>query len=416
MPETSKKQYDVIVIGGGPAGMMAAGTAGARGKRVLLIEKNKRLGEKLRITGGGRCNVTNDERDLRKLLARYGKVEQFLYSSFTEFGVADIFDFFTSRGLPLVVEANNRAFPHTHNATDVEQVMEEYCKAGKVEILLGSPVEKVLVVDGRVSGVVAKGKTYLCQSLVLATGGASHPETGSTGDGFRFLSDAGHAIVPPTPSIVPIAVRDTWIKSLAGVSIDEMKITFFVDGKKAFLKKGKILCTHFGLSGPLILNCAKQVGDLLHEGEVTATIDVYPSLDSGSLEKLILGHFDTHKNKVLKNILKEFVPPGTSTAILSLLPESLAETKVHSVTRDERKLLVQTLKSLPVHVKGLMGFDRAVVADGGLSLADIDTRTMGSKKVPNLFVTGDLLHINRPSGGFSLQLCWTTGYVAGIHC
>ena len=173
------------------------------------------------------------------------------------------------------------------------------------------------------------------------------------------------------------------------------------------------MCTHFGLSGPLILNSAKQIGDLLHEGEVTATIDIYPSLDNGSLEKLILGHFDTHKNKVLKNILKGFVPPGTSTAILSLLPESLAETKVHSVTRDERKLLVQTLKSLPVRVKGLMGFDRAVVADGGLPLTEIDTRTMGSKKIPNLFVTGDLLHINRPSGGFSLQLCWTSGYVAG---
>lgn len=416
VPETSKKQYDVIVIGGGPAGMMAAGTAGARGKRVLLIEKNKRLGEKLRITGGGRCNVTNDERDLRKLLARYGKVEQFLYSSFTEFGVADTFDFFTSRGLPLVVEANNRAFPHTYNASDVERVMEEYCKAGGVDVLLGAPVERVIIEEDCVAGVVAKGKTYLCKSLVLATGGASHPETGSTGDGFRFLSDAGHAIVSPTPSIVPIAVKDAWIKSLAGVSIDEMKITFFVDGKKAFLKKGKILCTHFGLSGPLILNSAKQVGDLLHEGEVTAAIDVYPSLDNGSLEKLILGHFDTHKNKVLKNILKEFVPPGTSTAILSLLPESLAETKVHSVTRDERKILVTTLKSLPVSVKGLMGFDRAVVADGGLPLEELDTRTMGSKKIPNLFVTGDLLHINRPSGGFSLQLCWTTGYVAGTHC
>mgnify|MGYP006054394601 CR=1 FL=1 len=411
--DTIQKEYDVIVIGGGPAGMMAAGTAGARGKRVLLVEKNKRLGEKLRITGGGRCNVTNDESDLRKFLSHYGKVEQFLYSSFSEFNKQHTFDFFTSRGLPLVVEANKRAFPHTHNATDVERIMEEYCKAGGVEALLGAPVEKVVIVANRVAGVVVKGKTYSCKSLVLATGGASHPETGSTGDGFRFLSDAGHAIVPPTPSIVPVAVKDAWVKSLAGISIDEMKITFFVDGKKAFLKKGKILCTHFGLSGPLILNSAKQIGDLLHEGEVTATIDIYPSLDNGSLEKLILGHFDTHKNKVLKNILKEFVPPGTSTAILSLLPESLAETKVHSVTRDERKLLVQTLKSLPVRVKGLMGFDRAVVADGELPLTEIDTRTMGSKKIPNLFVTGDLLHINRPSGGFSLQLCWTSGYVAG---
>lgn len=408
-----KKAYDVIVVGGGPAGMMAAGTAAARGKSVLLIEKNKRLGEKLRISGGGRCNITNNERDVRKLLVRYGSAESFLYSAYSEFGVTDTFTFFESRGLPLVVEANNRAFPHTHNATDVERVMEEYCKVGNVEILLGTPVEKILTKSGSIIGVVAKGRTYTSASVVLATGGMSHKETGSTGDGFGWLRDLGHTVVAPTPSIVPIAVNDKWIKSLAGISMDDSKITFFVDEKKAFSKKGRILCTHFGLSGPLILNSAKLVGDLLHEGEVTAAIDSHPTLDSGTLEKRILSIFDENKNKVFKNVLKDFVPTGTAPAILSLFPASLAETKVHSVTRDERKMIVRTLKALPVSVKGLMGFDRAVVADGGMPLEEIDMRTMRSTKIPNLYVTGDLLHVNRPSGGFSLQLCWTTGYIAG---
>ena len=405
--------YDVIVVGGGPAGMMAAGAAGARGKRVLLIEKNKRLGEKLRITGGGRCNITNDEDDLRKFLSHYGKAEQFLYSSSSEFNKNDTFSFFTSRGLPLVVEANKRAFPHTHNATDVERVMEEYCKAGNVEILLGTPVEKILSEDGRITGVVAKGRTYTCKSLVLATGGASHKETGSTGDGFGWLTGLGHTVSDPTPSIVPLAVREGWVKSLAGITLEAMKIHFYVDGVKKFSKSGRLLFTHFGLSGPLILNSSKQVADLLHEGAVTAKIDVQPTRDFQALEKYILALFDEHKNKTLKNICKEFVPPGMTSAVLAFFDESLQEKKVHSVTKEERREIIHLLKAMPLSVKGLMGFDRAVVADGGLVLEEVDTRTMGSKKIPNLFVTGDLLHINRPSGGFSLQLCWTSGYVAG---
>lgn len=203
---------------------------------------------------------------------------------------------------------------------------------------------------------------------------------------------------------------------LAGVSLSFMKITFFVDEKKALSKTGKILFTHFGISGPLILNLAHTVGDLLHSGHVTALIDAYPHTDLGSLEKTIIKVFDANKNKALKNIIKEFVPEGTHKGISVLLKERLdIEKKVHLVTKEERKVIVRLLKALPLSITGLMGFDRAVIADGGVVLEEIDMRTMRSKKVPNLFVTGDLLHINRPSGGFSLQLCWSTGYVAGNH-
>ena len=220
----------------------------------------------------------------------------------------------------------------------------------------------------------------------------------------------------PTPTIVPLRVKEKWSKELAGVSLSFMKIAFFVEGKKAFSKTGKVLFTHFGVSGPLILNSAHKVADLLHEGKVTAAIDCYPHTDLGSLERSVVAVFDKNKNKAFKNIIKELVPLGTSKGLLLLVAELFdSEKKVHSISKEERKQFVHLLKALPLTIEGLMGFDRAVIADGGVALEEIDMRTMRSKKVSNLYVTGDLLHITRPSGGFSLQLCWSSGYVAGSH-
>ncbi len=409
---TEKDMYDVIVVGGGASGMMAAGIAGRRGKRVLILEKNKELGEKLKISGGGRCNITNAEPDMRKFLEHYGKADQFLFSSFSKFSSKDTFSFFENLGLPLVVQARQRAFPHTEKAHDVYKTLLRYLNDCNVTIKSKSKVTKILAKNGEISGVVAGEKTYTATSYILSTGGVSHPETGSTGDGFAWLRDVGHKVENPTPTIVPLRVSDAWVKSLAGVSLTFMKITFYVDGVKKFVKKGKILFTHFGLSGPLILNSAKDVADLLHTGIVTATIDAFPETDLGALEKKIVRIFDSNKNKMLKNIFDQITPEGISDAVLSLVTV-LPDTKVHSVTREERKEIVHTLKALPVNIVGLMGFDRAVVADGGVSLNEIDTKTMQSLLYTNLYITGDLLHINRPSGGYSLQLCWTTGYVAG---
>jgi predicted Rossmann fold flavoprotein len=410
-PET----YDTVVIGGGASGMMAAGTAAARGKRVLLLEKNAQLGEKLRISGGGRCNITNAEYDTRALLAKYGDAEQFLYSAFSQFGVAETFAFFEGRGLPLVVEARQRAFPASQKARDVCRALERYLKDGKVTVIGGAKVTRIHADGGRITHVTAGKRTYAADAYILATGGVSHPETGSTGDGFRWLETLGHTVVAPSPNIVPLAVEEPWVHALAGVSLSFMKITFFRDGKKAFAERGKLLFTHFGLSGPLILNAAQRVADLLEAGTVTARIDCYPDTDEGALERKILRVFDGAKNKMLKNVLDDLVPHGTRHAILSLLPDIDPETKVHSISKETRKRMVALLKGLPVTVRGLMGFDRAVVANGGVPLAEIDTRTMRSRVIENLYVTGDLLHITRPSGGYSLQLCWTTGHVAGTH-
>jgi predicted Rossmann fold flavoprotein len=381
---------------------------------VLILEKNKRVGEKLRISGGGRCNITNAEPDERKFTSMYGKAEQYLYSLFSQFGTKDTFTFFESKKLPLVVQARQRAFPHTEKAEDVARVLEAYCKAGKVSIKTGAPVSKIHTAGGVVTGVSVGKDMYVAREYVLATGGVSHPETGSTGDGLRWLRDLGHTVHKPTPTIVPLRTEESWSHELAGVSLSFMKITFFVEGKRAFSLTGKVLFTHFGLSGPLILNASSKVSDLLYSGTVTATIDAYPDTDLGALDRRITAVFDTHKNKTFRNILKDIVPDGAARGILELVTPVLdIEKKVHSISRDERKALVRVLKALPVTVTGLMGFDRAVVADGGVPLDEVDMRTMRSKKLNNLFILGDLLHINRPSGGYSLQLCWSTGYVAG---
>jgi predicted Rossmann fold flavoprotein len=409
--------YDVIVIGGGASGMMAAGRAAELGKKVLLLEKNRTLGEKLKISGGGRCNVTNAEKDVHVFLKKYGAAEQFLYAPFAQFGVDDTFSFFEKHGLPLVIQARKRTFPHTEKAFDVFKILEGYIKKHGVEIRTSTPVTRIEISDeGAILAVHSKKDTYRASTYILATGGMSHPETGSTGDGFKWLKDIGHTIRKPTPTIVPVTTEEAWSKQLSGASLSFMKITFYLDGLKSFAEVGKILFTHFGLSGPLILNSAYKVADLLEAGAVTATIDAYPHTDLGALEKKIIAVFDANKNKTLKNVIKEFVPEGTHKGISILISEQIdISKKVNLITRDERKKIVHLLKRLPLTVTGLMGFDRAVVADGGVPLMEIDPKSMHSKKISNLFITGDLLHINRPSGGYSLQLCWTSGFVAGTH-
>ena len=415
MSKNFEQNFDVIVVGGGASGMMAAGTSALLNKKVLLLEKNRELGKKLKITGGGRCNITNAEYDIRVLLKNYGFAEQFLYSSFSQFGIKETFDFFEKRSLPLVVQARKRAFPKTEKALDVFRVLEKDLKTTGVTIKTGSSVSKILKNGNTITGVQVGNETYTAHSYILATGGSSHPETGSTGDGFNWLRGLGHKVKSPTPTIVPIKVEDEWVKSLSGISIPNMKITFCVNGKKQFSKTGKLLFTHFGLSGPLILNSAGKVADLLEEGHVTAKIDLFPENDESKLEKKILKVFDENKNKMFKNVIGDILPDGITKAILPLLNNTDPDTKVHSFERVARKNLIAILKALPVTITGLMGFERAVVADGGVDLSEIDTKTMRSKKFENLFITGDLLHINRRSGGFSLQLCWTTGYIAGTN-
>ena len=411
---SNNKIWDVIVIGGGASGMMAAAVAGSRGKSVLILDKNKNLGEKLKITGGGRCNITNNEPDIHKFLKIYGDGAPFLYSPFSIFGVKDTFTYFESRGLPLVVQARNRVFPSTEKAYDVYKVLENELNKNNVNIKSSCIVKRINKRNNEIESVETNSGLYFAKSYILATGGMSHPETGSTGDGFKWLKDLGHEVKDSSPDIVPLAVSDKWAKTLAGVSLSFMKITFYLEGKKQFSKTGKILFTHFGLSGPLILNSAKKVSDLLQSGQVTALIDTFPDTNEGKLEESIIKIFDANKNKILRTVWREIAPDGTAVAIEGIDSSIDFDMKVHSISKETRKKLVKLLKNLPVNITNLMGYERAVVADGGVSLKELNMKTMSSILYKNLYITGDLLNINRNSGGYSLQICWTTGYIAGM--
>lgn len=413
MPKNNKV-WDVIVIGGGASGMMAANSATSLSKSVLILEKNKNLGEKLKITGGGRCNITNNEPDIRKLLKVYGKGESFLYTPFSIFGVKDTFEYFESKGLPLIIEAKNRVFPKTEKAIDVFNLLYKELIKNNVSIKNNCNVLGFFEEEGKIKYVKTNQGNFYAKSFILSTGGLSHPETGSTGDGLIFLKDLGHKVYDPTPDIVPISVSDSWVHELAGVSLSFMKITFYLDTKKQFSKTGKILFTHFGLSGPLILNSASKIKELLDKGQVKAFIDLYPDTNIKSLEDYVLKTFEDNKNKIFRNVFNEIVPDGTSKSLIQIFNFIDENKKIHSITKEERKKIVNLLKALPVSVTGLMGFDRAVVADGGVDMKEIEMKTMRSKIINNLFVTGDLLNMNRNSGGYSLQICWTTGYIAGI--
>ena len=412
---STTQHYDVIVIGGGPSGMMAAGTAAERGKRVLLVEKNKDLGKKLSLTGGGRCNIFNAEEDAKKLIENYGDSAKFLHSTFAKYGMKDAREFFEKRNLPIIVEARGRAFPESQNASDVTKLMKRYVTSNQVELKTDTKVLGFKIKDKKIIGIETKSGIYTADVFILSTGGASYKETGSTGEGLGWLKEIGHTVHKSNPNIVPLTVGESWVKELSGTTLSFMKITFGTNLAKnvgRFSKVGKILFTHFGLSGPLILNSSHEVKKLLEKGEVKVSIDMYPDTEIKALQNKVLDVFNKNKNKMLKNVVKEFVPNGMDEAFVAQFEEELQNTKVNSISREERIELVDRLKAMPLTVTGTMGMDWAVISDGGVDLKEVDTKTMRSNIHDNLYFTGDVLNINRPSGGFSLQLCWTTGFVA----
>jgi predicted Rossmann fold flavoprotein len=413
---STRQHYDVIVIGGGPSGMMAAGRASERGRRVLLVEKNKVLGKKLSLTGGGRCNIFNAEEDTKKLLENYGDSAKFLHSTFAKFGYKQAKDFFEKNGLPIIIEARKRAFPQSQTANDVTKLMKRYVTDNNVELKTNTKVLGFKIKDKKIIGIETKQGVYTADNFVLATGGASYKETGSTGEGLSWLKTLGHIVYKSNPNIVPLMVKEDWIKELSGVSLSFMKITFGIDLTKSegkFSRIGKILFTHFGISGPLILNSSYEVTKLLESGEVKASIDMYPDTEIKILQNKVLEVFNKNKNKMLKNVVKEFTPKGMGDAFITQFGDKMQNMKTHNIGRKERIKLVDKLKAMPFTIIGTMGMDWAVISDGGVDMKEVDTKTMRSKLHDNLYFTGDVLHINRPSGGFSLQLCWTTGFVAG---
>lgn len=413
--------WDVVVVGGGPAGMIAAGRAAERGLRVLLLEKNKTLGRKLLITGGGRCNVTNNKPDVREMLGKYNaknkKNDKFLFSAFSQFAVDEAINFFHARGMLTKEENEGRMFPISNSAQSVWDVLVGYMKKGNVEVKSDSSVTGLSIERGT-NYVLIKlkgGEVLTAKSCVVATGGKSRPETGSTGEGFLWLSKLGHTIVENDFALVPLALEDAWAKKLGGVTLKDIKLTTFQNDKKQDAQKGKLLFTHFGISGPTVLNMSRDIGELLGYGEVTIALDLFPALDHSrvkeNLQTLLIGE----SNKMLKNTLGKLLPKALVPGILEVAHIN-GDTPNHSVRSADRTKLVSLLKALPLHVSGLLGSDKAIVSSGGVALPEVDFKTMQSRLVPNLYVVGDVLNVDRPSGGYSLQLCWTTGYVAGNSC
>lgn len=417
--------WDVAVIGGGPAGMMAAGRAAENGAKVILIEKNDSLGKKLLITGGGRCNVTNAEFDNRKLLEKFKENNKFLFSAFAQWSIKETLDFFNNRKMETKVEAMQRVFPKSDQARSVWNVLVEYMKQTGVTVISNSPVIGFATRDTKekdknkqkihkeIVAVKLKGNVHIrAKHFILATGGKSHPETGSTGEGFEWLKQLGHTIIEPSASLVPIAVKDLWVKQLQGVTLQNVKISLWQNEVKHATKAGRVLFTHFGLSGPTILNLSSEVSELLKYGEVKITIDIMPEFDYGQLNAKLQEVFKEHSNKKIVNGLSTIMLPSIAQIVMDL-SEINPDTPNHSVTREQRLLLVQLLKAIPLQVKELLGVEKAIVTSGGVQLNEIDFKTMQSRLYPNLSIIGDVLNIDRPSGGYSLQLCWTTGFVAG---
>jgi predicted Rossmann fold flavoprotein len=406
--------WDTVVIGGGPAGMMAAGRAAERGRSVLLLEKNPTLGKKLLITGGGRCNVTNNKPEIHTILTEYKNNNKFLFSAFSQFNVEDTLNFFNQRGMATKVEAEGRVFPASNKAQSVWDVLVRYIKDGGVQIQTSAAVTGLFLdIATKCISIRLNDKTEIkAKSCIIATGGTSRPETGSTGEGFMWLKKIGHTIIDNNFALVPIALKDAWAKRLGGVTLADIKLTTFQNGEKQEVHKGKLLFTHFGISGPTVLNMSKEIGELLQYGEVIITLDLLPKLDHGALKQELQTLLIAESNKKLKNTLGKLIPSALVAAILELADIN-GETANHSVRRENRIKLVALIKAIPLNVKSLLGADKAVVSSGGVAPEEVNFKTMQSRLVPNLYIIGDVLNIDRPSGGYSLQLCWTTGFVAG---
>ena len=409
-----KNIFDVLVIGGGPAGMMAAGRAAECGARVGLIEKNKSLGEKLLLTGGGRCNLTNHELNTRKFLEKFKEHGKFLFSVFSQYGVKETLIFFHARKLETKTEEGGRVFPLNDKASSVFDVLGKYMQEGRVTVFSGNPVKKMFRNGNTITSVRLKdGKEICARAIILATGGKSHPETGSTGDGFLWLEELGHTVIPPKPSLVPLAIKEKWVKSMQGVVLSDIKISALQNGEKRMTKKGNILFTHFGVSGPTILNMSGEIGELLKYGEVILSIDMFPSHGHGDLNKKIQEVLKKENNKKIKNVIGALIPVASFEPIVLSRSGIDPDKFCHSVTREERLALIAFLKNIPMHVEKLLGVEKSIVTSGGVPLTEVDSKTMRSRLFSNLYFAGDILNIDRPSGGYSLQLCWTTGYVAG---
>ena len=412
--KNNPEKFDVAVIGGGPAGMLSAGRAAELGARVILLEKNAQLGRKLLLTGNGRCNLTNVSDSQPEFIKKLGPRGTFLFSALASFGPAEVVNFFNQYGLKTKVEKNGRVFPVTDRSQDVLDCLLKYLKKNNVQVEASMEASKFNLENGKIQSVILKDREILADNFILTTGGKSYPATGSTGDGHAWAAALGHQIVQTQPALAPIKIQEPWVKELQGVSLTGVKITLLQKGKQQKTFSGEIIFTHFGLSGPAIINASKSVGELLEKGKVELEIDLLFEIDAGNLDKKLAQAFRDLSNKDLKNYLPELLPEKLSNVIIKLAGIE-PKRKLNSITKEERMSLVKTIKNLNLNVSGILGYEQAMVTAGGVALKGVDSKTLRSKIISNLFFAGEILDLDGPTGGYNLQIAWSTGYAAGTH-
>ncbi len=433
----------VIVVGGGPAGMFAAIAAAECGHETVLLEKNEKLGKKLYITGKGRCNLTN-ACDMESLFANVTQNPKFLYSAFYAYDNSRVMDFFEKNGLPLKTERGNRVFPVSDHSSDVIATLRRVLAQRGVTVRLHTEVAGLLTEPyadqeepalsgtadaaahgktrtakakagrpGRVTGVVLSDGTKLsADAVILATGGLSYPSTGSTGDGYRFAADAGHTIVEPSPSLAPFYAKEEYVTALQGLSLRNIRLQIR-DGKKLLFDGfGELLFTHFGVSGPLVLSAGAAIPSARVKKPLAAQIDLKPALSTEQLDARLLREFEGAKNRQFKNAVASLFPAKLTPVMLSLGGVD-PEKRVNEVTREERREFARRIKAFPLTLAGLRGFDEAIITRGGVKTGEIDPSTMESKRIRRLYFCGELLDVDAMTGGFNLQIAWSTGYLAG---
>ena len=400
---------NIIVIGGGAAGLMAAGTAAENGAQVTLLETNEKVGCKLFTTGKGRCNVCNNC-DTQGVLQNVPVNPRFLYSALGCFSPADVMAFFENRGVPLKTERGNRVFPVSDKAADIIDALFTWIKHTGVKIV-HETAEELELADGRVTGVRAGGRVWTADRVIVATGGVSYPQTGSTGDGYRFAKQAGHAIVPPNGSLVPL-VTPGGCEALMGLSLRNVQVTVFENNKKIWSDFGEMLFTHFGLSGPLILSASAHMRHFGSKG-YHIEIDLKPALDEKTLDKRLLSDFDQHKNSDFINALDGLLPRKIIPEVIRLSGID-PRAKVNGITKAQRAALLHTLKHFLVVVSGKRPVAEAIVTTGGVVVKEVNPKTMASKKCSGLYFAGEVLDVDAYTGGFNLQIAWSTGRLAGL--
>ena len=405
----------VIVIGAGAAGMMAAVTAADAGHSVVVLEKNDRPGKKIYITGKGRCNVTNDCPP-EDLLASVVSNPKFLYSAFYGFTSQDMMAFLEKEGLPLKVERGNRVFPASDKSSDVIKTLREAMARRGVKVLYETSVKSLMFSeDGEaVCGIVTEdGKKLSSDAVVIATGGLSYTSTGSTGDGYRLAAAAGHKVTETMPSLVPLNIKEAWCKDLQGLSLKNVRLQVKNGKKVLFEDFGEMLFTHFGISGPLVLSASARCGKFVGKKPLTAVIDLKSALHAEQLDVRILKDFEKYANKQFRNSLSDLLPNKMIPVIVAL-SEIDAYKQVNEVTKQERARLVSLLKGLTMEISGLRGYNEAVITRGGVSVREVNPSTMASKLKRGLFFAGEVLDLDALTGGFNLQIAWSTGYLAGL--